>query len=356
MTVSNPFHPSFAAIPPIFLDREKIIGDIIQKLNDPENPCQTITITGISGVGKTVLLNAIVQEIRKDKNWIQCTIPCYGDISSQIVSDIYWKSDLKLKAEMNGILSGTCSSAPSSERLLEQMLQILDNHHLHLLIGLDEVTNCTPVNLFLSIYKNMLEKEYPIFCIFCGLPGYLGKVKSLMDIPDNWIITLPFINLETAESAYLEAFASNGISISGLALHRMTDLSKGFSYSFQLLGHLLWEETEKENISEISLEIINQVLPEYQRIFFRGSCEPVFRRLSSNDQKYIRAMVRYPQSPVPSDYIHSSFQTGKKIFLESQNRLEKLGMISVLPGNYIKLAYPLLDDYLRLLQAWIDEC
>jgi hypothetical protein len=58
--VVNPFKPSFGVSPPLLVGRDEILDLFVEGLEDgPGSQARATIYTGLRGVGKTVVLNAV---------------------------------------------------------------------------------------------------------------------------------------------------------------------------------------------------------------------------------------------------------------------------------------------------------
>ena len=62
----NPFNPTFGNVPPIFLDKQKVIDELIDEIQNGYP--QPFFVTGVRGSGKTSFLTRISQILNEDPN------------------------------------------------------------------------------------------------------------------------------------------------------------------------------------------------------------------------------------------------------------------------------------------------
>ena len=78
---------------------------------------------------------------------------------------------------------------------------------------------------------------------------------------------------------YQDTFAKKGIAISDDVLVAMVKKTKGYAYSFQLLGYLLWEIADKK----ITFATLEQIQGEYLATLSRNVYYKVLQELSPVD-------------------------------------------------------------------------
>lgn len=67
---TNPFTPSFGHLPPLLVGRAEALDESVQALDGgPGGPGRTTLVTGLRGMGKTVMLEAFEDEARQ-RGWL----------------------------------------------------------------------------------------------------------------------------------------------------------------------------------------------------------------------------------------------------------------------------------------------
>ena len=99
----NPFNPSFGKVPPIFIDRDHYVQQIVAGLGNSNSPMQTTLISGVRGVGKTVLLADISHRLEADPTWIVADIPSNGEIMETLVQSVREKASSEVRKAIDSI-------------------------------------------------------------------------------------------------------------------------------------------------------------------------------------------------------------------------------------------------------------
>lgn len=100
---SNPFNPSFGKVPPIFIDRDRYVEEIVRGIGNNNSPMQTTLISGVRGVGKTVLLADICRKLEADPAWIVADIPSNGRIMETLVQSVREKASSDIRKAIDSI-------------------------------------------------------------------------------------------------------------------------------------------------------------------------------------------------------------------------------------------------------------
>lgn len=332
----NPFNPSFGKVPTIFLDRSKLVDKVVKNLDDPNSPYQTTLIYGLRGVGKTSFLTDIGKSVAKKENWIVINLVPNQDMLTNLVEGIYNKSTPTIKKVLSkidaitiagfGVEMGATKNNNShkvTQFTLESVLKNLKAQGIHLLVTLDEVTSTPEIRDFASVYQLMIREELNISLIMTGLPEQVSELqndKVLTFLLRSKRITLSPLNRLDIKYRYREVFKKADREISDKVLNRMTLLTNGYAYAFQLLGYLLWQTEDKK----ITDEVIDSILDEYKEELYRNVYGKIYSGLSAVDRNFVDAMTEVDDNSVSIKTIE-----------------EKMGK----PHNYVSIyRRRLLDD------------
>lgn len=70
----NPFSPSFGISPPVLAGRRDVLQSFDQVFDSIRSPSYATLLWGLSGTGKTVLLNA-VEDRARGQGWLSSCLP-----------------------------------------------------------------------------------------------------------------------------------------------------------------------------------------------------------------------------------------------------------------------------------------
>ncbi len=114
----------------------------------------------------------------------------------------------------------------------------------------------------------------------------------------------------------------------------MADLTKGYSYAFQVLGYLMWEHQAQP---------LEDILPEYDQYLEEYVYDKIWSELSANDKKVILAMASGKETNVTK--LRTSLNMTTSEFSVYRDRLKKKGLISVPQYGMISLLLPRFEEY-----------
>ena len=266
---NNPFILTFGREPINFIPRIDYLQEVKDNFYSETRPNQAFMITGVRGTGKTVLLSKLAKEFEKNKDWIVVDLNPERDMLNSLASQIYNNSKVKhlfLKAKFNlsfnGIGLSVENDKPSDdiESIISKMVEYLSEKDIKLLITIDDAANNQNIKVFAHTFQALLRKDYKVFMLMTGLYENISSIqnnKSLTFLSRVPKLILKPLNMPAIKDSYEEIF-----NIDSDTAVKMSKLTEGYAYAYQVLGYLMWEEEEKK-ISKKLLSQFDQYLSEF---------------------------------------------------------------------------------------------
>lgn len=143
MQTKNPFNPTFGDVPNIFLDKQKLIDELITTIKESDF-ARSFFITGVWGSGKTSFLTKISEQLQKDKKCYCVDLVNEDDILTTFARKLYYQNGSKLSSlfdSLNAISIGDFSlerskELPNIEIMLEELMQAIQKRVSMLLLPL----------------------------------------------------------------------------------------------------------------------------------------------------------------------------------------------------------------------------
>lgn len=101
--MKNPFNPSFGRVPKIYLDREQIVHQLEEDIQDVDSPYLTTLIYGMRGSGKTTLLTDVSLDIKKQPDWIVVDLTMGDALIPTLIELVYKQADSGLKSMLKKV-------------------------------------------------------------------------------------------------------------------------------------------------------------------------------------------------------------------------------------------------------------
>ncbi len=266
---NNPFILTFGREPINFIPRIDYIQEVKDNFYSETRPNQVFMITGVRGTGKTVLLSKLAKEFEKNRDWIVVDLNPERDMLNSLASQIYNNSKVKhlfLKAKFNFSFNGIGLSVendkPSDdiESIISKMVEYLSEKDIKLLITIDDAANNQNIKVFAHTFQALLRKDYKVFMLMTGLYENISSIqnnKSLTFLSRVPKLILKPLNMPAIKDSYEEIF-----NIDSDTAVKMSKLTEGYAYAYQVLGYLMWEEEEKK-ISKKLLSQFDHYLSEF---------------------------------------------------------------------------------------------
>lgn len=328
--INNPFSPGAGAPPPELVGRDPILEQarILLGRIRQRRPEKSMLLTGLRGVGKTVLLNEI-ERLAKAGGYHIIAIEAHEDKALGPLVAPHLRS---LLFELDRV-AGAGDKAKRGLRVLRSFLGALKVTYKDVTIGLDidpeqgaadsgdleiDLPNLlvavaeaaeerqTAVAMLIDEIQYFSQKELgalimamhkvqqrqlPLVLLGAGLPilpGLAGESKSYVER----LFSFPEVGaLSEAEAAKAldDPAQAAGVTFAPQALQEIFRLTKGYPYFLQEWGYQSWNLAPT---NAISLEVVQRgtaaVIPRLDQNFFRVR----FDRLTPHEKHFLRAMAQ----------------------------------------------------------------
>ena len=344
--MNNPFTLSFGKKPLQYISRIMQTNQIIESFNAEIPSNQIFMITGVRGSGKTVMMTNIADEIRADESWIVVELNPMRDLLQSLAAKIYGIPEMHarfLKARLDfsafglGVSIEDAVPVTDIESVIERMLEQIQQDGKRLLITIDEAANSENIRIFASSFQIFIRRDYPIYLLMTGLYENLYDLqndKSLTFLYRAPKLMLEPLNYTAVRKHYMDIF---GLDME--TAEKMTVLTKGYPFAFQVLGYLYWENREKD---------IDDILPEYDQYLEEYVYGKIWSELSELDKKVLLAISVNQESRVLC--IRERLQMKSELFAVYRERLKRKGVIDTREYGKIRLLLPRFAEFVKLQQ------
>ena len=343
--MNNPFTLSFGKKPLQYISRLSQTQQILETFQAPVPSNQIFMITGVRGSGKTVMMTNIAHELKADDSWIVIELNPTRDLLQSLAAKIYSLPEMHarfLNARLDfsafGLGLSVENSAPATdiENVLELMLDQIKESGKRLLITIDEVTCSEYIRIFVSSFQIFLRQEQPIFLLMTGLYENLYDLqndKSLTFLYRAPKLLLEPLNYTAVRNHYMKIFNIDTESAS-----KMTSLTKGYPFAFQVLGYLYWENRSTKNIDEI--------LPEYDQYLEEYVYSKIWSELSEQDQRILLSIS--PDDGLKVKELRTRLQMSSELFSVYRDRLRRKGVIDTHEYGKVSFSLPRFSNFVDM--------
>jgi len=380
----NPYAPGAGTKPPALVGRDAQIESFDILLERLENGYaeQSMIITGLRGVGKTVLLD-VFREKAEDRNWatVEWEVEKSGSFASKISSqtrrallqiapkarwtDRARKAAAILKsftltfnpdgAVTAGLDVDALAGAGDSGALAEDLSDLFvalgvaaRESRTGVIFLLDEIQylKSNELEALITALHKCTRRSLPITLVGAGLPQIprlAGEARSyserLFKFP-----SIGRLDIDTdARAALILPARDFDIEYEEEAVDFVVEYTQGYPYFLQEYGRLLWDEASD---SPITRDDATQVLPlveaKLDESFFRVRAD----RTTELELKYLYAMAELGPDPQRASDVAKGIDRTTEQAGPIRSRLIEKGLLYTPGHGYAAFTVPQFDRYL----------
>jgi hypothetical protein len=383
--IKNPFSPGAGSPPPELVGRNPVVEEARVLLGrvKQKRPEKSMLLTGLRGVGKTVLLNeierlarsmeyrVIFMEAHEDKPLGALIVPSMRSLLFDL-DRIAGKGDKVkrglavlrsfiggLKVTMNEVTIGLDiepekGSADSGDleidlpNLFVAVGEAAEERKSAVAIFIDEIQYFSQKELgalIMAMHK-VQQRQLPLALVGAGLPilpGLAGESKSyaerLFNFPD-----IGALSAEDAAKALYDPAKAVGVTFEAPALAEVYRLTKGYPYFVQEWGYQAWNLAPASPITKrIVQSATAMVIQRLDQNFFRVR----YDRLTPGEKHFLRAMADLGSGAVRTSDIADKLGVKVTNLGPVRHKLIKKGMIYSPAYGDMAFTVPLFDEFMR---------
>jgi hypothetical protein len=382
--IRNPFSPGAGSPPPELVGRDGILEDarILLARVKAKKPEKSLLLTGLRGVGKTVLLNEI-ERLARANEYRTVAIEAHEDKALGPLIAPYLRTLLFDLDRM----AGAGEKVKRGLRVLRSFLGALKVTYSDITVGLDidpekgsadsgdleidlpslfiavgeaaEDRNCAAAilideiqyfrerelgALIMAMHK-VQQLQLPLVLLGAGLPilpGLAGESKSyaerLFSFPD-----VGALSQDDAAKALREPAKAVGVDFESAALEEIYRLTKGYPYFLQEWGYQAWNRAVS---SPITLQVVHDatavVIPRLDQNFFRVR----YDRLTPSEKNFLRAMAQLGEGATRTGDIADALGVKVTSLGPVRAKLIRKGMIYSPAHGDMAFTVPLFSEFM----------
>lgn len=384
----NPYTPNAGSTPPALVGRDEELeafGVLLTRLLHGRTE-QSMLITGLRGVGKTVLLTKF-EEMAREAGWVtvEAEITKNSDFGGrmanlarrallQVAPRARWKGRAKraaavlrsfqLTAGSDGSVTAGFEVEPAegladSGRLDEDLTDLFvalgeaaQDHGVGVVFLIDEVQYLDLVEfeaLIAAIHKTV-QRQLPITLVGAGLPQLprlAGEAKSYAER----LFKFPRIGRlseEEAGRAVAEPAERLGVAFEADALAAVLTYSEGYPYFLQEYGSMLWNSVDEPPVTVADVASAQAAVEaKLDGGFFRVRIE----RTSELEQRYLRAMAELGPEPQHAKDVAALLDRTSEQLGPIRSRLIDKGLLYTPGRGLAAFTVPQFDRFMRRTYA-----
>ena len=339
-------------------------------------------ITGLRGVGKTVLLGAF-EERARGRDWITVEAEITKNVQFgvrmaqlarrallQVAPKARWKErgrraaavlkSFQLTVSPQGDLTfgmdveaaeGLADSGSMGEDLTDVLVAIgeaAQEHDKGVVFLFDEVQFLSPPELeaLIAALHKTVQRQLPITLVGAGLPQLprlAGEAKSYAER----LFQFPMIgklNADEAERALVEPVAPLGLEFTDEAVAAIVEYTEGYPYFLQEYGKLVWDLAESSPITVDDVRATQDAVEaKLDSSFFRVRTD----RVTELELQYMRAMAELGAEPQAAKDVAKLMGRRSEQLGPTRSRLIEKGLLYTPSHGLAAFTVPQFDRYMR---------
>jgi hypothetical protein len=366
---TNPFHPTFGVSPPLLVGRDDLLVSVVEAIEDgPGAPGRATLYTGARGSGKTVLLNAVEDEVRT-RGWAvisETADPGFIErITRQHLPVLLRDHDPEaVRKRLTGlnVPLGPLGSAGAAWSTIEThvaqaglrnqidlLTDLLADKEAGLLITLDEVHHQQIAELrqIGTTVQHAFREGRELMFVGAGLSSAVrvllnDEVLTFLRRADRH--HLGSVNNHDVARAIQEPVEDAGRNIGDEALAVMVEGTGGYPFLIQLVGHRTWRLHPK--VKEITVDDAREGVVQAHRRLGSLVYEQALGAASDIDKTFLLAMAK-DDGPSKMGDIQQRLGVNRSYASQYRLRLIAAELIEPKRRGYVDFALPYLREYLR---------
>ena len=382
--ITNPFSPGAGAPPPELVGRDPLLEQarILLGRVKQKRPEKSLLLTGLRGVGKTVLLNEIERMAKKD-GYQSILLEAHeekplGELIFPAVRSLLYDLDRvagagdkvkrglavlrsfigSIKLTVNDMALGldiepAKGTADSGDleidlpNLFVAVAEAAEERKTAVAILIDEIQylNQKELGALIMAMHKMQQKQLPLVLLAAGLPvlpGMAGESKSyaerLFNFPD-----IGALSEADAAKALRDPAQAMGVEFRDNALKEVFRLTHGYPYFLQEWAYQSWNMAAAR---PITLKIVRDATPEVMRRLDKNFFRVRFDRLTPGEKNFLRAMAHLGPDSHRTGDIAMTLGTTVKGIGPVRSKLIKKGMIYSPAHGDMAFTVPLFDQFM----------
>lgn len=384
--IDDPYTPNAGAKPPVLAGREAEMDkfEVLLARSMKGRPARSMIVTGLRGVGKTVLLNEF-RERAEHAGWVTVELEASKHNEDRFRQQVSlglrtallrisprkrWDERLEKAAQVLSSFSltfdpdGTISAGlnvtdfaglADSQVLEYDLTELLVSvgeaaraHNRGVVLLIDEIQFLESnqlESLIMAIHKTV-QRALPITLVGAGLPQIAelaGDAKSYSER----LFTFPKIDSlddSDARKAFADPARGENVEWEEDALDRAIEVTEGYPYFIQELGSAVWGVATQ---SPISREDVDESIA----LFEAGLDESFFRvrldRATPLQAAYLRAMAELGPGPQKANAVAEVMERGSQSLGPTRSELINMGLLYTPQHGFAEFTVPQFDRFMR---------
>jgi hypothetical protein len=385
----NPFRPGVGLQPEYLAGRDAAIAQFQRLLEGTPDIPGNARITGLRGVGKTVLLQRL-QEVAEELGFAtiaseleprHCDDAAFRALITRQASELAKRLStiervrqaaagavgaLRRMTTVNfegfeWSLAGDLDTATHdmAALLLDSAQASLKAQKRGLVLFFDEgqvlvddksATGSHPLSSLIAAISTLQKQNVPISLVLCGLPTLAVNLLTARTYTERMFrgFKVDSLNVEDAVAAFSEPLAAAGaITATTELVQRVVNDVEGYPYFFQLWGAELWDAASDAEAHSMTVAMLDAIEDRIHERLDLDFYEPRVESLTPAEQDLLLASAQCPYPPLAvSDLNDASTKSNDNVNVLLGRLVKANVLFRPRKGQYLYTA-PKFREYLR---------
>jgi AAA ATPase domain len=368
--IANPYAPGAGTPPPSLVGRDPIIAaaEVSLRRVRSARSSQHLLLTGLRGVGKTVLLAKLAalgehlgyRVVRQEAVGGDDTLRSLLGQSRRLLDDL--GRTAKVARALRSIDSVQLTVAGTGVRVDREVTAdrealadvVIDlaaaaaDHDLGLMLAVDEaqMLDAHDLRRILAGVHRCGQDGLPMWCLLAGLPNLVGEVAKAATYAERLFTVAdlgPLTPTQVIEAVVAPA-AEIGVQWAPEASEAIVDRSDGYPFFVQTWAYHTWNAATDDPISAAD---VRRAAPVAERALDTSFFAARIARIPDSEVRYVRALATLGPGPHRSGEVAEACGASTSSVAAFRDRLIHEGVIYAPRYGWVEFAIPHFDDYVR---------
>jgi len=369
--VANPYAPGAGTPPPELVGRDAVLerADLALRRLRAARTTQHQLLTGLRGVGKTVLLGTLAA-IAEHHGFRVVRLEAVGGDDSltsllrqarRIVDDLEPGprvsralrsiDAVSLTVAGTGFAVDRATAPPDREALADVIVDVAHaaaDHDLGVVLAIDEaqLLDRHDQRRILAGVHRCGQDGLPLWCVLAGLPNLVGEVAKAATYAER-LFAVDELGPLTAEQVRLAISLPAeelGVEWAPAAVETICDRTDGYPFFVQTWGYHTWNAAIDEPISPAD---VGRAEPATAHALDTAFFVARLARIPPSEVAYTRALASLGTGPHRSGDVAAAAGHKTSAVSAVRDRLIKEGLVYAPRYGWVEFAIPHFDDFVR---------
>lgn len=368
--VANPYAPGAGTPPPALVGRDGVIEAArisLQRLR-ASRTTQHLMVTGLRGVGKTVLLRALAgigeqlgyRVVRQEAVGGDDTLASLLRQARRVLDDL--EAGPSVRRALRSIDSVSLTIAGTGVRLereearpdREALADVITDlataaaeQDVGVMLAIDEAQMLGRHDLrrILAGVHRCGQDGLPLWCLLAGLPNLMGEVAKAATYAERMftVSDLGPLSPDQVADAVRRPAEEIGVQWADAAVEAITDRSDGFPFFVQTWAYHTWNAATDE---PISADDVRRAVPAADHALDTSFFAARIARIPASEVAYVQALASLGPGPHRSGEVAAAAGKTTPEVAAFRDRLISEGVIYGPRYGWVEFAIPHFDAYI----------